>query len=563
MDDKVTRKYFFLVFALSLLVLCCSQPLLAATPETSRVHLDADKISFEESSGIATAEGNVRITNTDFRLFAPYVEYDSDQQQIKALSSPEGTVSLLSAGKRINGERLDYNIGTQRGVLTSPNGKVEAFYVKGDAIEVLPLSEISGRKSSKTDDAEDMAGIWTEPSLTTCGNPNPHYRLEAKELTVIPGKRLVIRKPKVYLGKQLLFSYPFDYMLPLGKRTKHDKAMLFPKIGYESNKGGGLGVSGPFVWNTGSLNLEAIAWTGGIWEGEAALEQEISPGLRAYGRINREYDKDNDLTLWRPSWGFTYEQSGWQLEAGWSQRELLTLEKKAGKDYRYVVWRKPEVNIISPWFTDAATAGQFRLLGTWGRYEDATRGSAPTVERAGAGAQLYGEFGGSRDDFQPFYNAYYWYYHYDSDISDKQQILDTVLGARWKLGEVDMETAYLRRWSWGYSPMEWDNYDKREEIYQQVRFKLPTPSKQEWWELGVRAAYSLDEEELAEMVYQIAYDQHCLRWELVYRDDKSGDDSWVGLKLTIKAYPESGVRLAGNELFDPAKAPDELAPNLY
>ena len=74
---------------------------------------------------------------------------------------------------------------------------------------------------------------------------------------------------------------------------------------------------------------------------------------------------------------------------------------------------------------------------------------------------------------------------------------------------------------------------------------------------------SFDESDLAEMVYKVGYEQDCMRWDLMYRDDRTGDDSWVGLKLTIKAYPETGLRLAGDDIFDPSKAPDKLIPRSF
>ena len=534
-----------------------------AAQDAGRIMLDADKISFEEATGIATAEGNVRIDNEEIRLFAPYVEYDSQTQQIKAYSSTEGSVTFLAAGRRLSGEKLDYNITSRHGLLMQPSGKLDAFYVKGDSLQVQPASEVAPpRKGAKDEDEEDMAAFWNRASLTTCDEPRPHYRLEAKSVTVIPDRSVVIKKPRVYMGERMIFSYPFDYYIPLGeRRNKRRRQSIFPKIGYESSKGVGLGVTGAYGWESGMLGLEIIGWSDGIWEGDAVLTQDIGRDLEIFGGVKRQYDKDVDNTLWRPSWGLEYKpQNGWQFELEWAQRELLSVEKRAGSDTRYVVWKDPEFNIMTPWLEDKAAGGYYRFMGSWGRYEDATHGRSPKVERWGLGAQAYGEFRSNRDNFRPFYNAIYWYYDYDSDVSDRQEILDAVVGVRWKLGEFDMESAYLRRWSWGNSPMEWDDYDDREDIYQQISYRIPTKSRKESWTVGVRGAYSLKDEELHEMVYKVAYDQHCLLWEALYRDDRHGDDDWFGLKLTIKAYPESGVRLSGSDLFEPAQAPNELAP---
>ena len=529
--------------------------------DADRVQLDADRISFEESSGIAEAEGDVRISNAEMKLLAPFAKYDSGSQQISANSSPEKPVVLISGGRQLNGESLNYNLLTKRGTLTNPSGKIDELYVKGDVIQVMPLEELSKKKSKKKspDSREELAGRWLKTSVTTCGEANPHYRIETKELVVIPGKRVIIKKPRVYLGKHLVFVNPFDYILPANKDSKYGKAKFLPKLGHEQSKGAGAGISIPYAWESGSLYMDALSWSKGLWEGEARLDQELPGGVHAWGLLKREYDKDRRLTLWRPQWGFDYSRSGWDFDVKWSQREIASVRKRSGTETRYVLWRKPEINVKSQWQKDAASPGYYRLMGTWGRYEDATNGQAPDVERLGAGVQLYGEFKTGSGSITPFYNTTYWYYRYNDDKFENHQILNGIFGVRWGVGNVGLETAYLRRWTWGGSPMEWDNYEPLEEVYQQVGIRIPANSKKQvWWEFKARGAYSITDDKLSEMVYKVAYDQHCLLWEAVYRDDLIADDDWVGLKLTIKAYPEHGTRLTGQELFDPFMSPDKL-----
>jgi LPS-assembly protein len=550
-----------LVLLISLAALSLARAERMDAEETDSVRLDADRISYEESTGVAIAEGSVRINDRNFRVLAPYLEYDSNTQQVTAISSREGGVTFLSDGKRLTGERLEYNINTRRGTLTLPNGKADSFYVKGSVIRVIPAAELGGRKSpEELEDDSDEAAIWSEASLTTCNDPHPHYRLEAKEVTVIPGRKAIIKRPKVYLGDTPIFVYPFDYVIELDSNRRRSKHPIFPKLGYESGKGEGIGLSGAFGWDGGELGLEAIAWTRGIWEGEALLTQEIGSGLSLYGAVRREYDKDSRVVQWRPRWGVDYGRNGWKFEAGWSERELVHVEKRAGTDSRYVIWRKPEINIVSPWFKDAAAGGCYRLFATWGRYEEAAYRGGTTVERVGAGAQAYGEFGGPSDRLRPFYNIVYWHFDYDGYERGSQRLLDSAMGVRWNGGRFDMQTAYLRRWVWGGSPMRWDDYSGREEIYQDITYSIPTGANGFEWKAGIRAAYDVKGAELAELVYKISYDQHCLLWGALYRDDRIGGDDWFGLTLTIKEYPSSGIRLMGVEPRDPARAPDALVP---
>jgi LPS-assembly protein len=515
--------------------------------ETDTIHLNADKISYEEFTGVATAEGNVRLTDTAFFATAPYLEYDNVTQQITATSTEAGGVTLFTQGKRLQGDRLDYNLSTRRGKMSRPNGKVDVFYVKGSEIDVMPESE-TGRKE-KNDEAEDeLAAIWRGATLTTCNEPHPHYRLDVREVTIFPQEVMILHRPKVYLGSMLVMASPFDITLPLG-RSNGDavRQTIFPRIGYESDKGVGLGIAGSWAWRTGSVALNVIGWSEGIVEGDAVLRQKIGRELSVYAGIERAYDEDLDETEWRPRWGVDYSLSGWDMSARWTRKELLSVERKAGITTRHILERNPEIDISSPWFPDAVTGGQFRVFGAWGQYEE---NGSQTHERSGLGAQISGDFWSSRN-FRPFYNVYYMNYMYDDDVFDSQEIVDARVGALWNIGGVGFGTAYLRQWVWGRSPMIWDAYSKREEIYQQIEFSLPTKSDDTSWIIGLRAAYDLMDEEFAEMVYKVAYDKHCLIWEAIYRDDRRGDDDWMGLSVSIKELPHGGLRLFGEELSDP------------
>jgi LPS-assembly protein len=545
--------------AVILAVLCClSHAFPARAAENVTVQLNADVISFEEATGVATAEGSVRLTDREFYVTAPYLEYTSASGQVTALSSPSGEVVLFTAGKRLAGERLDYNLETRRGAMTNPSGKVDVFYVRGETIEVMPSSEtpqrkgktVSGSAGEESDD--DLSAIWRGASVTTCGEPHPHYRLTAKNVTIFPGDKMILHRPRAYLGKTPVLISPFDITIPLrGKDSVRQK--IFPKLGYDSDKGAGAGMAGSFNWSSGALDLELIGWIEGIFEMDALAIQRIGTDLSVYAGIRRAYDKDLDETDWRPRWGLSYERNGWNMTAGWTKRELLSVERRAGEVSRYVLERKPEVYITSPWFNDAASNGHFRVFGIWGDYRDQKWGGSSSYTRSGAGVQIRGE-PGARRGFTPFYNATYTGFMYDDDVFDSQSVLDARVGFIWETGKFELKTAYLRQLVWGTSPLLWDDYEERDEIYQEISLRIPTRSEDYFWRLGARGAYDLIDEELAEMVYKVEYTQHCLVWEAIFRDDRRGSDDWIGLSLSIKELPSGGLRLFGNsdsDLFDP------------
>ncbi len=540
-----------------------------ATPEPKeearKVTLNADKVVYDEGTGVATAEGDVRVVDRDVRLGAPFVEYDSSKMFIRAQSEGGEDVILVTEQGVLRGKEIEYNMDTRHGVMRDASGRTDALILRGKSIEVMPLEDAlkekwGVRNKGEKITPEEMAARWLEVSTTTCTYPTPHYRLESKEI-IATDFRTIVKKPKVYLGNRMIFSYPFDYVI---EHEKKRGTVILPVIGYESDKGAGLGFSAPIAWDSGMLGIDFTAWTEGIWEGRGRIEQDVLfPGMSVFGEVRREWNKDTDDTEWRPSWGVDYDMAGWKLYTKWTQRELVTIQKRSGEDKRYTIWRDPEFGVTTPWWRDPATRGWWRLHALYGRYEDTTLGAgAPTYDRLGGAVELWGS-PPSRGVLKPFYSATYWYFDYDNgDYSN--QTLDLVLGVKARSGQFDFMTAYVRRWVWGYSPMLWDDFEERKDLYQEIALTLPTKRPDENWIFSVRGAYDFIDEKISEVAYKVTYDKHCLAWELIFRDDRrSSNDDWIGLSLTIKAYPQRKAQLGMSELYDPAKRPDSLKEEDY
>jgi LPS-assembly protein len=514
--------------------------------ENGEIQLDADSISYEQSTGIAVAEGNARVTDGELWVTAPRMEYYSMSQSVTAFSSPAERVVLFTEGKRVEGDRLDYDLVTRRGIMTKPDGKVDLYYVKGSAVDIMPESETPVRRRAPVSgvaEEDELAAVWKDAVCTTCGLSHPHYRLQAKSAIVYPGDKMILRGARVYIGRFLAMASPFDITISLKKDDDDQK--IFPRFGYDSDKGVGLGISGGVGWRGGSLALDFIGWSEEIFEMDALAVHQIMAGLSVYGGIRRAYDEDLDETAWRPRWGATYAWKGWTLGAGWTKHELLSVERRAGEISRYELERKPEISLYSPWFKEGITGGSLRVFGLWGNYRDTRWGSSDSYDRTGLGFQMRGE-PWARKGFTPFYNATYRHFTYDDDVLDSQDVLDARVGLLFEAGNFDFSTAYLRQWVWGRSPLRWDNYADRDELYQEIGFRVPTKNPDYSWKLGMRAAYDIADEELAEMVYKVSYQHHCLVWNAVFRDDVRGEDDWLGLHLSVKDLPGGNLRLFGD-----------------
>ncbi len=562
------RKFGLICLALGLLIAAPPVSAPAAEPEEDgeSIYLDADKVVFEEETGLAVAEGNVRVRREGLRLFAHRVEMDSSEQILSATSAPGRKVSMVQGDRVLTGDSLRYNMLTREGILSGAAGSSPAgdgrVFIKGREMAVAPM-EVAvakgwvSKRGARGAAEDDLAGKLSDVSLTTCNMKNPHYRLVSKSVVFVPGKRVIAKNPKVYIGEHLLFTYPFDYVVPLDPNQK--RALLssfFPLVLSDSDKGSGIGISGPYVWDTGRANLSVAWWSDKGWEGKAEVFQRINDYLTVWGAVERSYEKSSDETLYRPSWGLSHSSGGYDATLRWTQREAVSIEKQAGETYRGVLWRNPEFALTGPWGRAPLLNAHARFGVSWGEYEEAQEKESARVRRTGAEARIYSEE--RRESCTSFVNASYRRYWYDDEDSNEQEITDAVLGVRWSLGKADLATAYVRRWVTGETPMLWDYYSDREDLYQKLT--LPVGKGLSF---SVRGGYDLAKSELAEMVYALKLKAgECSQWELAYRDDRIEGEDWVGLSFSITAFPETPVTFGMRELYDPFAVPDGLAERM-
>lgn len=518
---------------------------LSAEEAPDEVHIDADSVVYQENTGIATADGNVKVRNKTMRMFAPHVEYNSNNQVLEAFSDQRGKVTLFSGQDELTGDHLTYSLETRRGVLTDASGKMDAMYVQGGNVKVMPMDDAvkfgvirSRPKKNKTDEEDEQITEWLDVTTTTCDFEKPHYRLKSKKVVIIPNKKMIIRRPRVYIGEKCIFTYPFDYVARLGPREQS----LLPYFSYDSNKGMGGGLKGYVELGTvGELHVNAIYWSNDMWEARLRFRREILQGLSVFFESDRLYDSDSDEIMWRPKWGLEYNApNGWRAILYQAQRELIETEMRPGQEQRFNVWTDPEFGIYSPWYGEDSNWGKIRFFGIYGRYQDNLKTVMPWRERIVLGTEMTGSPDVGDFFFKPFYGARYVYHTYEGG-DQTQDLIDGWIGVRWSIGSFNFSSRYFRRWADGRSPLAWDRYADNENFYQTVSFPLPFGASWEKWTFSVTAAYDNISQEIASMRYSVNYNKHCTTWQMWVSDNKAGDEIKAGLFFYINAYPDQKI----------------------
>jgi len=517
-------------------------PTVGMASPNGEVVLEGDSVTYEQESGLAYAEGNVKIKYSDIRVWAVKASYDTRSSKVEAWGTKGNPIVIIQGAQRLEGHTLNLDLTTGEGTLTEAHGSYPAergnVYAKGGMVatiktkslaeagwvkKVPPLSKIKSDRVYK----------WERTTLTTCPEPVPHYSLKTKKILVLPGYRAVVTKPRVYLKEHFLFTYPFDYIVPL--TDKEEASPLMPTLEYDSDKGVGLSIGS--VYKAGDVygRWKAYYWSKKDFEGALQAYWASRDNLKLFAEGDYTWDSERDEKRFRPKWGVIYDDGNWYAKLWWSQAENVTVEKALGDTFKGTLWRKPELEVQSPHYQLEGIKSKLTLHGLWGEYEtSAYDGSNEvSIKRTALGASLSG--GTSLGDVRPYWYASQWHYDY-SGAGDTQDVTYVRAGLAWSLGKVDFASTWTRRWVWGDSPMSWDDYSDSEAFYQKVSFPLS-----ETWKATVRGGYNLRSEDLEEMYYRLGYSNNCCyHFSVEYRDDlTSENDDWAGFVFVLDAFPSN------------------------
>ncbi|MBQ6114682.1 MAG: hypothetical protein IJL11_04835 [Synergistaceae bacterium] len=518
-----------------------------------QVILNADRVSFNDETGHALAEGNAVLQYNGTTIMAERIEYDADSQKVKAMPLPGEKIVMKNGGRTLNGDQVDYDLESGEGILSGPathlsvGEKGEVMYIYGGEINVIPW-ELAEERGLVKGSPQDYMLQWRNVAMTTCALDHPHYRLESKIITFIPNRRVVAKKPRVYLGNTYLFTSPLDYVVQL-KRRKLGYTMMpfFNKSEIHGSRGG---LTGTLGWETGSVSL-GLSYSGSSgFEYMLEVEQELNRDFAI--RVGVEYSWDDvwDEKIWRPYATLMYDHNGWAAHLNWTSNEYISDKKDSYYEYKGRLDRQPELIVWAPWFRNSQYSWS-RIFATIGSYKETLymRPQEGFETRYGVGIRNYAEK--RAGDVELFANTEGVLLLYDGN---DQEMLRSFLGARYKIGVFELGTGYERQYAWGSSPMYWDKYSNRRRVHQRVRF----PVGREVY-LAFRGSYDLFESMVDETFYSVQWDTDCMIWDLHYKNDRTGNgnDSF-GLSIMLKAFPSRTAAFGQRIEVDPFDRPYDI-----
>lgn len=162
---------------------------------TSNINIEGLETTFDPVTGIASATGNVRIDYGDTQIMAGRADYNANTGDVMARED----VTVWKAGITYKSDSIVYNVKT--GDLTGNN--IRSSVAKGSGT----LLYTTDRFETETKFIERIDG--DNAFITTHDLADPNYKIRAKEMTIYPDDRIVMKKVTVYAGDTPVLWFPY------------------------------------------------------------------------------------------------------------------------------------------------------------------------------------------------------------------------------------------------------------------------------------------------------------------------------------------------------------------
>ncbi|MDW7644189.1 MAG: LPS assembly protein LptD [Desulfuromonadales bacterium] len=209
---------YVLTFCVALLafILTGGESCAADSLPAETVHLQADAMSYDRSSGAYRADGDVLLRRGNLTLQSESLVWDSLSGHVSA----EGDVHLEEPQGTLDGERLRMNIDSGVGVVEGARVflRKDNFYLTGDSVEKTGEQSYRIRRGT----------------FTTCDGEIPSWKFGASDLKVTLGGFARGKHVVFYLHDLPVLYLPY-VVYPV--QTERSSGFLMPSVGYSDKKG--------------------------------------------------------------------------------------------------------------------------------------------------------------------------------------------------------------------------------------------------------------------------------------------------------------------------------------
>ncbi len=223
-----------------------TQPTLILIPPSNDdvvpLFIDADRIQGHNDRE-TEAQGDVRLRKRGQAMFADWLRYDKPRDAVTAA----GNVRLEQANDTIEGTRLEYSLGTDRGVMENPRYTLTPRTPGRPPEPGTPRFTDADARGRAERLLFEGAGQYRakRAEYTTCAPGNDDWFIRSGELFIDKGRDVGIAHDAsiVFLGQTIFYSPYLSFSLHQQRKS----GFLTPHYGSSSKSGIELTV--PYYWN--------------------------------------------------------------------------------------------------------------------------------------------------------------------------------------------------------------------------------------------------------------------------------------------------------------------------
>ncbi|HHW13891.1 MAG TPA: LPS-assembly protein LptD, partial [Firmicutes bacterium] len=175
-------------------------------------------LRYEAEGQVLVAEGGARLAYRNITLEADSLRVELEYDLVRA----EGHVRYRKGDERVEAASAVFDLKRERGTFLDVT--TAAFRPEDVRGEVAVSGEF-------LESGQSLLRL-SKSSVTTCDLAEPHYHLEAREVTIYLDDHLVAREVSYYEGRLRLFTLPF-----LIVSLKKDNRFELPRVGYAEEDG--------------------------------------------------------------------------------------------------------------------------------------------------------------------------------------------------------------------------------------------------------------------------------------------------------------------------------------
>ncbi len=163
----------------------------AAQEAVSSIQIQSTDTSFDETTGVARASGDVEVNYGTTTIFADTAEYHQSTGDVFA----RGNVTIYKDGGVFSGEEIIYNIETGEMTATELRSALAPIFYETGQVEV-------------PSDTQQMLEL-KQSLFTTHDQKDPNYKIKAKTVRIYPGDKVVFKSATVYAGGVPILWLPY------------------------------------------------------------------------------------------------------------------------------------------------------------------------------------------------------------------------------------------------------------------------------------------------------------------------------------------------------------------